>query len=99
MSTEKHDYSLDSREAYILGQALQIAITELKKVNEPFLEYSNIRDMEDLQKMFPFQGIEKEYKFKVIIDLKNNDNDIIKKLEQLTQENRVDCKFLGLQQF
>lgn len=60
MNTEKTvEYGLTSREVYILGQALQIAKTELLKVDENWREDSNIKDMEDLQSMFPFIEVEK----------------------------------------
>lgn len=90
MNTETQDYGLTSREVYILGQALQIAKNELKKVNEDFREDSNINDMEDLQNMFPFTGIEKEYNFQIIIDLKDKKN--AEKLIDTIKNNGVQCK-------
>jgi hypothetical protein len=100
MSVEKTaDYGLTSRETYILGQALQIAITELEKVNEDWREDSNIKDMRALKIMFPFIGIEKKYNYKVVIDLEDNQKDTINMLKETIQKIGVKCKITAVQIF
>ena len=98
MSTEKTtDFALTSREIYILGQALELAKKELKKVNANFREDINILDMFDLQNKFPFTGEIHNYNFEVIIQLKDNNNSQIETIKKAIEEKGIDCKCASYQ--